>query len=171
MGFINKDGPLRAIYDLVAFGKDSRFYDADLDGGSSRLHKIKAIERAHTSAKKAIVDPAPKTEGRNLPVVVGPRPRRPKAERLTDPAYPRPHAIILRRDDGQSGQLMRVTLAVHFNKSRAECDYIQSCLHKYGVAVLETYPNKQVAETNAGRVNEFLADWGSPTLDLSLHKY
>ncbi len=171
MGHINKTGPLQAIYDLVAFGRGSRFYDAGLDTEASRLHKIKAIERAHATEKKTTSEPAPKTEGRNLPVVVGPRPRRPKAERLTDPAYPRPHAIILRRDDGQSGQLMRVTLAVHFNKNRAECDYIQSCLHKYGVAVLETYPNKQVAETKAGRVNDFLADWGLPTLDLSLHKY
>lgn len=118
------------------------------------------IERAHASKKKENdFRASTKNNSTNLPVVVGPRPRRPKAERLTDPAYPRPHAIILRRDDGQSGSLCVATLAVHFNKSRAECDYIQSCLHKYGVAVLETYPNKQVAEKSGGE--RFLADWAS----------
>lgn len=34
MGYINKTGPLQAIYDLVAFGRDSRFYDA---GGYTSL--------------------------------------------------------------------------------------------------------------------------------------
>ena len=56
MGYINKTGPLQAIYDLVAFGRDSRFYDAGRDTEASRLHKIKAIERAHASEKKTTLE-------------------------------------------------------------------------------------------------------------------
>lgn len=107
----------------------------------------------------------------NLPMVVG-RVRAPKSklDRITDPDYPRPFAIVLEHTPHIPPTTLLATLCAQFNKTNQEASYILSRVDKAGECVVETYPNKEVAESKMENVNALLRELHIRPLEMDLRK-